>query len=301
MEKIQALQFMRRCEDFGFVNLPEVYQIELTNSCNLSCDFCARKTMKRPVGYLKLDLIRRMIKNRDFDNSYYVELQMAGEPLLHPELGKVVAMLKDINLVVGLSTNGILIDKKIDELAKVDYITVSVDSVDKETYERLRKGAKYERLHENIKLLLETYSYLRVDLQIIEFTGRDVRAETSKLHEMYSEYSNVVVRTVKDCSISQREGLKAEKDTLCLNPWSSVSIHHDGDVVPCCYDFDKSYVYGNLYEDTLKDIWHSDRTKKFRDSHTKRCYIGICKYCYIKSPVFLHMSMLMNRLRWAKW
>ena len=75
-----------------FVTLPEIYQVELTNACDLECPMCLRSTdMLRHPGLLDLDLLRKMYYRGDFRGSYYVELQMAGEPTMHPNLEPVIS------------------------------------------------------------------------------------------------------------------------------------------------------------------------------------------------------------------
>ena len=59
--------------------------IEITNVCNLKCDFCPAET--RSFGYMSVIDFRKIIEEvKPFTN--YVNFHLKGEPLLHPELGK---------------------------------------------------------------------------------------------------------------------------------------------------------------------------------------------------------------------
>lgn len=82
----------------------KVYQIELTNACNLACSYCARgyEWARRPVGFMELETVDAI----EFGDTEYVELQMAGEAALHPKLEYITRMLKAKGLKVGIATNG---------------------------------------------------------------------------------------------------------------------------------------------------------------------------------------------------
>ncbi len=41
----------------------------------------------------------------------------------------------------------------------------------------------------------------------------------------------------------------------------------NGDVVPCCYDFDGALVMGNALKEGIADIWDGEKFRKFREAH----------------------------------
>jgi radical SAM protein with 4Fe4S-binding SPASM domain len=81
----------------------KVYQVELTNVCNKKCTFCPTRYTwsKRESGFARLELIDRI----DFTDTEYVELQLSGEPGMHPDIVQFVSALKDKGVLVGLATN----------------------------------------------------------------------------------------------------------------------------------------------------------------------------------------------------
>src|SRR5262249_12126995 len=50
-----------------------------------------------------------------------------GEPLLHPGIGAMIRAARRRGIAVSISTNGILIPKKIDDVALVQFVKISVD------------------------------------------------------------------------------------------------------------------------------------------------------------------------------
>lgn len=276
--------------------LPEVYQIEATNHCNMNCANCMRQTMQRDRGYLDPELITIMGERGDFENSYFVELQMYGEPLLNNKLEEIIILLKKYNVKVGFSTNGILIPKRLDLISRLDYITVSLDSFD--DYEKYRDGNKIDTLLNSLDLIFTLDSQPHVDLQCINF-GDGVEKSMKIIGEIAKErgWSKYLIRSVDDCFLGFRGNRDIDCKDLCLNPWMSVSLHWNGDVVPCGFSYDDEIIYGNLYENSLKDVWASERVEKLRRQHLTGNLPDICQKCYTRSPTLLHWQLMMN---WIK-
>lgn len=285
------------------IEVPEIYQIEVTNACNMTCHACIRHDtrVKRPIGFLDIALVRAMVARGDFVGSYFVELQMYGEPLLHPQLQEIVQLVKSTGCQVGLSTNGALIAENIHTLKVLDFLTISVDSADRSKYEYLRPGYPFKKLVSDIDTLLHQELHPVIDLQAINFwDGED---ELPGLVKLATEMEwNVTCRSVPDCfaAYQGRPYPKKRCSELCLNPFLSVSVQWDGDVVPCCFSAGKNLVYGNLYQKSLKEIWNTSRTrKKLIDRMMLEYNINEipCKLCYMRSPVLFHLKMLMQNIR----
>ena len=282
------------------VEIPEIYQLELTNACNLKCSMCIREDerVKRPIGFMDIELVKRMVDRGDFEGSYFVELQMYGEVLLNPELGEFIELLHTVGIKVGLSTNGTMVKERLNELCTLDYLTISVDTTDKKEYEEQR-GYKFDDLVNNINLIYNCNKRPKIDLQVINFwDGKD---NLPGLIETFKGY-DVTCRSVPDCfaAYQDRNYPSEQRYNLCLNPWLSVSVHWDGDVVPCCFSAGKHIVYGNLYRDSLKDIWNNSNERlKLTDDMRRNYNIDRepCLYCYMRSPVLFHQRMLMQNIR----
>jgi len=79
------------------VKVPEVYQIEITDNCNLSCPGCPRDLLvyrrEKPNRYIEPALIEKMCHRGDLAGSYFVELQGAGEPLMHNSISDIIDVL----------------------------------------------------------------------------------------------------------------------------------------------------------------------------------------------------------------
>ena len=81
--------------------------VEITNACNLSCDFCIKN--KRKLKFMSEDefkIILEKIKN----HTEYLYFHVLGEPLMHPKINEFIN-LASLSYKVNITTNGYLIEK----------------------------------------------------------------------------------------------------------------------------------------------------------------------------------------------
>ena len=294
-------------KDFDFERLPEIYQIEATNACQLHCWMCGREFMRREIGFLDPELIKKMIERDEFASSYMVELQMYGEPTLHPKLSYLIDLLHNAGVKVGMSTNAIDMDKHTTALRKLDYLTISMDAFTVETYNKIRRPDDPETFYNmvrGVELFLNYSDRPFVDIQCVVLPEN--KDEIEFVAARYAGIENTLVRTVEECFEGIRdESSQVKTHKLCLNPWLSVSIMWDGITCSCCFAYDKyaghtsnlDFTYGNLNEQPLREIWQGSRAESMRARHLsgKNLYER-CQTCIYRSPALLHWRMLMN---WA--
>jgi radical SAM protein with 4Fe4S-binding SPASM domain len=283
--------------------LPEVYQIEVTNTCNYECIMCPMQFFKRKDDrkFLEIDLLRKIISQGDLDASYFVEFQISGEPLLHPHLKRIIQMVKETDVMTGLSTNGVFIPDQMEALLELNVITVSVDSL--LHHDDIRKSKAVdayptESLIRNIKNLLVRAEDrgIAVDLQIIELDGWEAALEDVK-REFEGYTCNI--RTNPNCyhAFIHPDIPTPVSHDLCINPWFSASIMCNGNVTPCCISQGDDIIYGNLYDQTLREVWAGEPIKKFREQMQTRDYPEVCSKCYMRSPALFHWNMYQSEMK----
>ncbi len=94
--------------------------------------------------------------SRHFSLVEGIDLTGGGEPLLHPELLSMIESGKVAGCSVGFNTNGVLLNNELAaELValNLDWIAYSVDAATPQTYESIRRGAKFAQVLENISAL----------------------------------------------------------------------------------------------------------------------------------------------------
>ena len=100
-----------------------IYQVETTNYCNATCDYCPHTSMTREKGFISLETVQKVIDNCLNEGQTYIALHHLGEPLLHPNINTIIKMFFENNINTELSTNGLILTaKKLVELNK--YLSV---------------------------------------------------------------------------------------------------------------------------------------------------------------------------------
>src|SRR5262245_6726166 len=82
-----------------------IYSIEITNHCNLTCPYCPLTTSKRPKGYMDEITFSKIIDYLVEIGQKCVGLHGFGEPLLHPNLENFIRHAFSRGILPAFSTN----------------------------------------------------------------------------------------------------------------------------------------------------------------------------------------------------
>lgn len=294
--------------DFGFSGR---IIIEPTNSCNLRCPLCSTPTMKRGKGLLSLDNFKKIVDSTPKLKS--IAMNFAGEPLLNKDIFKMVYYAEIHNIKVMISTNSVLLDRYIDEVldSQLSSIIVCLDGSTKESHEKYRIGSDFDSVKKNIKMLCEEkkkrgLKFPKITLQclITKYNEHEI-PQIIKMSQGLGvdrlEFKTLSLGSVLDpiekkvrmknflpSSKFSRYSLEDGNPIIKSNPrlchWLRQSvILWNGDVVPCCYDFEGTFVIGNLSkEGGFMKVWKSDNYKLYRKKIIKR-ELSLCKRCNLTS------------------
>ncbi len=138
----------------------EVFMDQI-NKCNLSCRMCAFSDERvKKLKKIEMPLwVFEKISNQIFPFAKYVALSCLTEPLLLKDFKERLKILRGKAVpFTELITNGILLNESIiSSLIEngISRIGISIDGVKSKTYEKIRVGASFEKLIENINLLIK--------------------------------------------------------------------------------------------------------------------------------------------------
>jgi radical SAM protein with 4Fe4S-binding SPASM domain len=132
--------------------LPTALQVEPCNWCNLRCRMCPYSYQRRDKRALDYSLYERVIKEV---KPTYLLLTGATESFLHKDIFKMIDFGAKY-ATVKIDTNATLltsdlVDRILD--SRLSILSISLDSADKERYEKLREGASFDSVARNIELL----------------------------------------------------------------------------------------------------------------------------------------------------
>ena len=286
-------------KDTRLKNKPHIFVIESTNHCNLDCVMCPRRYMKRKPEHMKFELFKKIIdESKDF--VYEVGLDLYGEPLLSPDIFKMIRYAKEVGINnTAMSTNAVLLTeenaKKIFE-SGLDVLVIDFDAFTKENYEKIRRGAKYETVLKNVKRFAELKTEEEkmgnnkpyTILQIIEM--KRTEHEVDRWIDFWKEYPfhlqvkrfNTRAQQHKDITQLSEEWQRVrtnQKRQPCSFLWELMVFGSNGNVSTCCNDYDIKLDLGNVKEQSVLEIWNGEKFRKLRELHKKGIYPSICKNC----------------------
>lgn len=145
----------KACHSFGRCHLP------VAPKCNIQCNYCVRDfdcvNESRPGVTSRvlppeeaLDLVRKVMKEHPYVK--VIGIAGPGEPLANPETFEALRLVHEEfpNLIMCISTNGLMLPESIEELAKYDVgnVTVTLNAIDPAIGEKIYswvdyKGKKY--------------------------------------------------------------------------------------------------------------------------------------------------------------
>lgn len=133
-------------------NIPNHVQIEITTFCNMDCLSCGRRYIidkGHHMSFNEFEQIYNQIKPRN------VNLSGLGEPLLNPEIFKMIEHCRMngsvVNFPTNLSLSGKIIEKLVD--TQIDQLKVSIDASTPEMFRMVRRSEKFNILLRNIRLI----------------------------------------------------------------------------------------------------------------------------------------------------
>ncbi len=197
--------------------------LDASTKCNLECIFCLRVFMELlPEKQVTAEEIDRLAKEA-FDGCSGISLSLGAEPLLNTEFDKLIDLLNAYPYVhTTMTSNGLTLSNKITHLlVEKGYkeISISMDGATKETYESIRKGARFETLIRNLqrlKQLKETlrspYPRVRFHFALMRRNIAEIPAFVDLVHELGGELIRFQHFIIPHESLTQ-ESLWFDKET----------------------------------------------------------------------------------------
>ncbi|HEV2231869.1 MAG TPA: radical SAM protein, partial [Terriglobia bacterium] len=140
----------------GF-KLPYMVMFETTLMCNMFCEYC----IFGEEGKFN-DLQTRATRDRIFKRiDEFCEMGIfalsfsGGEPLLNPNTSDYIAYAADKGLWTSMPTNGLLIKKYADGVARLDMLEVSIDSLNPQRFAKRRGVDGLPKILDNLDFVLK--------------------------------------------------------------------------------------------------------------------------------------------------
>lgn len=137
-------------------DIKKIY-VEVTTDCNYSCITCIRHSWEDQMGDMPMEVFDKLLEDmRGLPDLKCVHFGGFGEPLTHPHILAMIRRCKEIGLAVEMITNGSMLTPVVAEAlvdVGLDWIFVSLDGPDDNSFETIRPGASYDEVVRNVEYL----------------------------------------------------------------------------------------------------------------------------------------------------
>lgn len=138
----------------GKIPGPILVSIDPMNACNLRCSFCNAKEALHSDKMSK-ETIDKVVSALKQWGTRCTCLGGGGSPLLNENTHYLIDELHKAGIKIGIVTNGLLLDRFIEDSEKCEWIGISVDAATPETYAKMKgvDGKYFKQVLDNIEAL----------------------------------------------------------------------------------------------------------------------------------------------------
>ena len=162
----------------NFSRIHDYLRISLTDKCNLRCTYC--NPVDLPKGYfagaprMTADEIETIASV--FINEGVKKIRLTGgEPLVRKDAKEIIQRLSKYPVELVITTNGVFVHEFIEifKQAGIHSVNVSLDSLKKEKNFSITRRDEFDRVTQNINLLLKNDFHVKINVVVIKNVNED--------------------------------------------------------------------------------------------------------------------------------
>lgn len=291
---------------------PHIVDIELTNLCNFRCLMCptGNHSQSRPQGMMPEEVFYRIL---DEIRGRKLGLRFIrwGEPLMHPKIVEFLTAAKKDGHLVHLNTNGsYLTPEMADRLLEIpiDSLKFSVQGVDRDSYREMRNVDFFDKLMETATMLhakrgkcerpflqiSTTVTYESKELQDAFIERVSHVCDATNIGATNFDWLDLKAVRLKPAEVELLKSLMQQDSVQRVHPecpevFDKLSVNWNGLVTACCMDSNDLMVVGDVKEQSLAEIWKSERLNEFRRmlADMRHDEMELCKHCWDTHNLFV--------------
>ncbi|MCG6143783.1 spiro-SPASM protein [Leptospira bandrabouensis] len=253
-----------------FRSAPSYLEWEIYKGCELKCTFCPREfvDLTNDGSFVSLEDVKSTITklNTELFSPITISLSGNGEPLLHPDFKNVVTEILKLNLLneliieTALYTNTDTLLSLIESLNPSDKeklcVIVNVTTLKPEVYKSLYGKPELEKVLDTVDLLTKALPNKSLHVQMIKM--KEVEEEIDPYFTFFEKKGiNVILQKYNTFANKLPERRVSDLTPIhrdfCWHLVRDLSLSVDGTVSICKQN--QTEVVGNLYNETLGDVW----------------------------------------------
>ncbi|MBI4322964.1 MAG: SPASM domain-containing protein [Candidatus Omnitrophica bacterium] len=282
---------------------PEV-RYEVTDRCNAACIMCPRDLHKhgRPHGIMELAPYQKSIDEVAALGAKQIVLTGFGEPLIDRTLERKIAYAKQRGLRTYIISNISLLTKERSIgliRAGLDELRASFLGMRPETYERVMVHLKFDVSMNNLLTFLEQRQRLgskTPKLQISYLVLPENEGDTQAFKEFWEPRADAI-EIWKPHNFGDGRDYRERLEDVglkksCGRPANGpLQIQWNGEVIPCCYDYNNQIVLGNAFERPVLEILNHPKYRLLRLAHQEGKF-HLFPYCNQCDQLLPHADAL---------
>lgn len=292
--------------------LPAKLTLQTTDRCNLDCPHCQiPRAEKKPT--MSEAVLDRVVADL-FPTLIELHPTNLGEPFLWRHFERLCSEMSRFGVLLDLTTNGTLLDERrlgwIVPVARD--VKVSFDGATRSTFERLRRGARFDQVCENTRRLVAGTSPGTVALQmtlmrsnyrelpeLVRLAG-ELGATRVKAYHLFSFRSDLDAESivgepdlwppVLEAALREGERLGVSLQcaepagaigdvgaTACHLPWHETWVDLDGAILTC--HSHGGDIAGNILADSFEASWNGPLYRSIRAGFARSRPAWHCDGC----------------------
>ena len=290
-------------------DFPLFLALETQLRCNYRCTMCTYSEPEalRQVRYSEVmspELYASILDEVVRHDCPSMNFNVLNEPLMDPLIIDRVRMAHEAGVIdLRMNTNGSLLDEERAEAlidAGLTRLYVGMDAATEETYGQVRIGGDFELVSRNVERFLEIREAKKSLLPILRLSFVRLAKNEHEVQDYIDKWKGradmVTVQEymppVHNASFLDKHAISkiVPDDYTCPQPYERMVIKGNGDVHPCCAQYNYKIKIGNVGESSIHELWNSDEMKTLRRHMKDRTWqeLDICKTCLESS--YLHSS-----------
>jgi radical SAM protein with 4Fe4S-binding SPASM domain len=283
----QRPTWLHPIENAKNIRFPLIVTVEPTNRCNLTCLYCSRQLMDRPIGLMSEKVFDKIV-NECAKHDSAIRHGGFGEPFLHPKMDKFLEMSNKAGVLTTVFTNGKgMTEKMMQGMVEhqLDEIRFSTSGVTAAEHEHIRKGSQYKKdFEDKIRRVSEIRQekssfkpYMTVYSNVMSYEDPKFKAELESYQTHFLQWADKVdIDLTMFSRVKELDHVKElyEHQTVqevhkpCVDLFLKIVVHWNGDVFACdkIFNRDEIYLLGNLEEEgsSIEEMVQSSKMQALR-------------------------------------
>lgn len=282
---IDSLKLIRHLDRFK-THEPITADVFITNYCNNKCPYCTYRRWELEPGarYMHFEDFVKYTQRLLWFGVKGIILTGGGEPTLNPDFNKITEYLEKNEIDYGINTNFCEY-----RYFRPNYLKVSLDGYDRESYIKKRGVDRYDDVIANIKKYAENKDKSKTNLGVqmvvtdindiepfynsvkdidldyivyrpVESTNRCYYSDTDlkTFVPIFIKYLNSFKRKDERIVVNSKWGQLDQRFKTCVANWAQIALDECGNVIYCCH---KPYeIVGHIMDDDIMEKREAFRT-----------------------------------------